>query len=228
MCFSPEASFTAAALLVVAGYFTTKNALKKNYLFLAIIPFIFAFQQFIEGIVWTLLIDNSKNTDALQSAKYAYLTFALSIWPVWIPLSLFAIEPNPRRAKYLKVLLMIGIIYSLIMLTNLFLLWPSQDVTVNIVNHSLQYDYPIHYIPLFSIFYFLPTILSPLLSSIKGINLLGIGYIITLGVAHYFYHTVFVSVWCFFAAIVSISIYFFIRNASTDYSKRLNENEIEK
>ena len=54
MCFSAEASFAVAAVLLPAGVYGTSIVATKRpaYLPLAITPIIFSFQQFAEGLVW--------------------------------------------------------------------------------------------------------------------------------------------------------------------------------
>ena len=75
MCFSPAASFTAAALLSVAGSAAViKNYKVKKALPIAIIPLIFAIQQAIEGMLW-LNIQGSGGYTLLFT--YLFLFFAL-------------------------------------------------------------------------------------------------------------------------------------------------------
>jgi hypothetical protein len=54
MCFSAEASFGLSVALLSGGVYCVKNAFSKNRLLLpvAIIPLLFAIQQFSEGWVW--------------------------------------------------------------------------------------------------------------------------------------------------------------------------------
>jgi hypothetical protein len=61
MCFSPEASFAAAGVLVSAGVCCVRGAWVKDraYLPLSVVPLFFATQQFCEGLVW-LGLGNSR------------------------------------------------------------------------------------------------------------------------------------------------------------------------
>lgn len=54
MCYSATASFATAAFLIPTGIYTTYIAYKKHptYIFLALIPLFFAFQQLMEGMIW--------------------------------------------------------------------------------------------------------------------------------------------------------------------------------
>lgn len=55
MCFSAEASFAAAALLVPAGAIGIRRAYQsdRRYLAFAALPVYFGLQQLFEGLVWT-------------------------------------------------------------------------------------------------------------------------------------------------------------------------------
>ncbi|WP_420856726.1 DUF6629 family protein [Sulfuriflexus mobilis] len=54
MCFSATASFTASALLLPVGVYCLHEArqAKKPYWLLAVMPLLFAIQQFLEGQRW--------------------------------------------------------------------------------------------------------------------------------------------------------------------------------
>lgn len=51
-----------------------------------------------------------------------------------------------------------------------------------------------------------------LLSSRKGVRILGVMNIIFAALSRMMYWVTFDSVWCFFAAILSVGIYFFLRS----------------
>lgn len=55
MCFSAQASFTAAALLLPAGAVGVYKAYRthRRYMAICALPFLFGLQQLFEGLVWT-------------------------------------------------------------------------------------------------------------------------------------------------------------------------------
>jgi hypothetical protein len=61
---------------------------------------VFALQQAAEGIVW-LTMDASAHATLHHAAVFAFLAFALVIWPTWVPWSLRADERNTARRKWL-------------------------------------------------------------------------------------------------------------------------------
>ena len=83
MCFSAEASFGAAALLVPSGAYCLRSAVRKmpRWLPLAAVPLVFGIQQCSEGLVWVGL---GRDDAALtREASLVYLFFALTFWPCW-------------------------------------------------------------------------------------------------------------------------------------------------
>lgn len=85
MCFSAEASFAAAAVLVPAGAITVHGAYRTNgkYLAIAALPLFFGLQQLFEGLVWT---GNALSSDSMvERYSMAYMFFSWLAWPVWVP-----------------------------------------------------------------------------------------------------------------------------------------------
>ncbi len=56
MCFSPEASFTASAVITTVGIISLKKSQNTESKIMACIPLFFGLQQFAEGVVWLSLL----------------------------------------------------------------------------------------------------------------------------------------------------------------------------
>lgn len=205
MCFSTEASFAAALVLGSAGGITLKNSPSTSYFFLAAIPFIFALQQLSEGFVWLHFSQGMGSQFMFNNAQRAFLIFAFLVWPIWIPLSLAAVEKIYWRRILLILLLISGIILS----TLNFLAALHQEISVKIINKSLQY---IGQVPSQTFAYPLIILLPCFLSSLKNIWIYGVVIALSYLAADYFYTVNFVSVWCFFAAIASLSVYKIVKD----------------
>ena len=220
MCFSAQASFAAAGALSIMSLLSIKQAHTKQIVPIALTPLFFGIQQACEGIVW-LTINNGDTTSLLHLIfMYAFLFFAGVFWPTWVPLSLYFVEKAYKRKRLLLMLTGVGVIVSLLFLYS----WVLQTTGVVVINHHL--DYPVNNYPfgitdqLYSTIasyalsgaYSIVTLLPFFISSLPCIRLLGI--IIGIGelIAYTFYLMAFPSVWCFFAAICSLLIYFVIRN----------------
>jgi hypothetical protein len=210
MCFSAQASFIASGGLVMIGILTMRIVKDRSLLPIAIVPFMFGLQQFSEGLIWLGQgIDGAEDLLWYRLATWIFLMFAYCTWPVWIPLSMWAAEKNEQKTKYLGVLTLFG---GCIAGFNLY--WGlSHDTQVKVVNHSIQYITPssdelnlaIKYL------YTIPALLPFFISSVRGIWGMGAGVAIGFVVANWIYYETFASVWCFYAAVVSLYLYQVIR-----------------
>jgi hypothetical protein len=203
MCFSATASLVAGTALSATGAVTLSKA-KKNEIPLASIPLLFGIQQLIDGVVWL-----SFGMPVLNAiAAHGYALFAFVWWPVFVPLALLAIEPDHTRRDIMKALALVGAAVSLFFLY--FIL--SGTVTAKILNDCVAYGTP-HPYPFGSLaFYLLATCAPFFVSSNKILNMFGGVLLASFAIAAWFYFETFTSVWCFFAAVMSLIIYWYFEN----------------
>jgi hypothetical protein len=213
MCFSTEASFTAALFLGAAGGLTLKNTSSRSQFFIAAIPLLFAIQQFSEGLVWLYLSHHIGSHDLFINAERAFLTFAFLVWPIWIPISFALIEPVTWRRMLLFVNLYCGLALSILNLTYAM----REDISVQVVNHSLQY---IGHIPEQGNIYPLIVMLPIFLSSLKNVWIYGLLIVMSFAIADYYYTSTFTSVWCFFSAIVSLFVYKIVKDNQFSFEQK--------
>jgi hypothetical protein len=211
MCFSSGASFTAGVVLTAIGILAIKKTNHKSQLLFASIPFIFGVQQFAEGILWLSL--PKENYFVLKKiATYVYLFFAHVLWPLWVPIAILLIEKIRTRKTFQKMLVAIGIVTSLYLAYCL----STYNVTAKIEGHHINYI--LEYSDLMNNFwiflYALATIAPPFFSHIKRMWVLGITILVSYLITQLFYENYILSVWCFFSSIISILIYFFVKEIS--------------
>ena len=128
------------------------------------------------------------------------------LWPIVSPLAIYLLEPQRKNRRVLSVFILTGIA------TACYLLWfvfhfPHH---VTVVHHSIQYHIK-KFSTLTGVFYMGSTYAPYFFSSHKGVRILGVLNIIFAAIARYLYWKTFDSVWCFFAAALSVGIYFFLR-----------------
>ena len=201
MCFSATASFVAGSALSAVGVITIKKTKRKAEIPFAMIPLLFGIQQIIEGVVWLSFGSSLLNI----IATYAYSLFSHVLWPIFVPLSVGLLETVPWRKKVLLVFQFIGMAVGLYLLYFLV----KFPITSRVINESIVYDSPHFYLILVLIFYFAATCISSLFSSHKIINVFGVAALLSAAVAYGFYAQSFISVWCFFAAILSVIVLFY-------------------
>ena|SRR3989338_3119932 len=206
MCFSATASFVAGTALSVVGVATIKKAKRKAELPFAAIPLLFGIQQLIEGVVWLSFSNSALNV----VSTYAYSMFSHVFWPIFVPIAILLLEKDPVRKKILRVFTGVGLAVGIFLLYFIF----QDGIISQVVNKSVLYNSPHLYLPLVLTLYVLATCVSFLISSDKIINIIGIVMLASFTIAGLFFSTTFISVWCFFAAILSfiIFIYFYRRN----------------
>jgi hypothetical protein len=212
MCFSAQASFGLSAILLPAGVYCIHRAIatKRMRLFLAVIPLIFSVQQFCEGLVWTGL--DHGNPELARNAAMVFLYFALAFWPFWIPFCAFVLEPPSTKKWILGGItlagLFIGAMLYVPVLMDPTLLEPQP------LNHSIHYDiggsaaFRLMAFEWWQLMYVIVVASPPIVAPSRGFFIFGIAIVVTAAVSHVFCWYASASVWCFFAAILSIYLCF--------------------
>lgn len=221
MCFSAEMSFAASAVLTVSGAVAIKKVTSKAWLLFACIPFLFAAQQFAEGMLW-LSYSHAAFEKLRHAWVIAFLVFAQVIWPVWVPLSLLSIETIPSRKKLLKFILAVGAMLSAYVAIGLFI-FPVDGYPES---HHIKYElgFPLSDSFIAAAFYFTATVLSCVVSSAKRMTMLGLIILGSYILARIFFNGYTISVWCFFAAIISVTVIYVIHFAKPVSSGRTNRS----
>ena len=207
MCFSASASFGASVVLGAIGVVTLTKVKEPAQVPFAVIPMLFAVQQLSEGLLWMGLSDPGQGSWE-NYPIYIFLVFAQLIWPVWIPFSVLLLEEVRFRRRILAVLMTVGFSLSAYLLYCIF----NYDVTAEIVSGHIRYtlSFPIELAALSSVLYFLSTVVSLFISGVKRMPVLGTAILLSLILTRLFLVDYFISVWCFFAALLSLAILFII------------------
>jgi len=210
MCFSAEASFAGGVIISAIGIATIRKVHKPSQILFATIPLFFGFQQITEGLLWvTLPLTEYENLRHIST--YTFLIMAQVIWPVMIPLSVLFMEESEKKKKILFTLLITGaslsVYYSFCLLT--FNVFPQ------IQGYHIFYDnnFPKSLSILSFIIYLIATITPLFVSSIKRTHMLGILMTLSCLVTGIFFTQFLLSVWCFFAALISGVIYWILSDS---------------
>jgi hypothetical protein len=220
MCFSAQASFTSGAVISAIGVATMSKVKRPEQRLFAVIPLLFAFQQFAEGVLWVTL--RSGGHEALQNiATHIYLVTALIIWPMMVPLSMWFMETVKTRRKILVGLMAAGGVVSLFYTVCLI----SLSVYPEIQSFHIVYvnNFPGTPLGIGLGFYAAATIAPLFVSSIRRMWLFGILIATSFVVTGIFYAEYLTSVWCFFAALISVSIYWVLIESRSASSLLTNE-----
>jgi hypothetical protein len=212
MCFSASASFAATGVVSVAGVAALGSAKKPSHLLLGAIPLFFAVHQFAEGVLW-LALSGGEHAAWRQPAMFTFLIVGRVVWPFWIPLAILGVEEDPARRKVLWALLSLGV--SLAVAETYGLL--AYPVSASIAGQHVQYrlDSPLPFRWAVDTCYVLVTVLPPFASSIRLTRTLGMLVLVSFIVSKIFYYQYFISVWCFFAALISAMVVAVVRRSRT-------------
>jgi Family of unknown function (DUF6629) len=210
MCFSATANFTGSAVLGVIGVATLAEVKHRRELLFAAMPCLFALHQFTEGFVW-LGINGKLSPTAMHGAAAAYVLYAQGLLPFLLPLSVLLIEPTRRQRRRMAVFLALGSALALYILWGLMM----DPLQVYAVGHSIVYNNALTTTKPVAVLYVIATCGALFFSGFRDLVLLGwlnlIGLLIVMVVKSY----AFISIWCAYAAVVSVVIYFFFRRSTS-------------
>jgi hypothetical protein len=207
VCFSATASFAAAGLTGVAGAAALSSA-TRSQIWVGAIPLLFAVHQFAEGVLW-LALSGDAAASWSRPAMFTYLTVARVVWPAWVPLAILALEPERGRRRALSALLVLGAGLSLLEVYAL----GAYPVGASIEGRHVDYRIdtpPVLRWPM-DIAYLLTTVLPPFVSGSRTVRIAGVALLAALVISKIFYYRYFASVWCFFAALISVGLVLALR-----------------
>jgi hypothetical protein len=206
MCFSATADFTGSVVLGAIGVATLREVKDRRELLLAALPGLFALHEFIEGFVW-LGIDGSVSQQLGHNAGAAFMLFAQGLLPFVLPLSVYLIEPTKRQRRRMLGFVILGGLLALYLDWGLI----AYPLTISMQSHSILYVNVITNTTLVAVLYVIATCGSLFFSGFRRLVQLAwanlAGLLIVMMVKRY----AFTSVWCAYAAVVSVIIYFFFR-----------------
>jgi hypothetical protein len=216
MCFSAEASFTSGAVITAIGIATLTRVKKPDQIPFAAIPLIFGIQQCAEGVLWLTLKSGTAGT--LQTtAMYVFLITALAIWPAMIPFSIRLLETGAQRRKILAVLMALGGIVSLFYAWCLIFYHAHPEIQSFHINYVT--DFPGALVMAAFVVYLVVTILPLFVTSVKKMWMFGILIAVSCLVTGIFFAQYLTSVWCFFAAAISIAIFWILSSMNSEKEK---------
>jgi len=206
MCFSAAGSFAVSGLLSGVGAMSFRRKVLPPYGMVAAIPFLFAIQQAAEGVVW-LTTPRSSDTEIQRIAATIFLSCALIVWPVWLSFALRRVERVPERRRILGALGWAGVVVAV----TASALLARRPPEVAIAGHSIHYDRAgggssAALNALLILIYIVPTVVPFFVSTMRLARTIGATLIISLIVTAFAERDALTSVWCFFAALLSVLI----------------------
>jgi hypothetical protein len=202
MCFSATANFVGSGIIAGVGVATLTRVKDPRETLFASMPLLFAVHQLIEGFVW-LGLDGLMSEAVLNGTAAGYMLYAQGLLPILLPLSVLLIEPNPSRRKWIWPFVALGVALGI------YILWAltAFDTEVYLRDHSIAYYNPGTSHGAVATFYVIATCGSLFFSGYRYLVGLGALNLVGLLLVLIFKAYAFTSLWCAYAAIVSVLIY---------------------
>ena len=202
MCFSANAKFIPSAANAAVRVATLSHVRQPRAVLFAAVPLLFALHQFTEGFVW-LGIDSDIRPDAKGHVVFLFVLYAQGILPFLMPLAVLLMEPSGWRRTVVASLTIVGAVLCGYVFYGLI----ADETHVRVVDHSLNYDNARTSTWWVARLYVIVTCGSLIASSHRVVMWFGLlnlaGVVVTLIVKSY----AFTSIWCLYAAIISVMIY---------------------
>lgn len=202
MCFSATASFVASGVLATIGVATLRHVREPRALLFAAVPLLFAGHQFCEGLVW-LAFHGMLGRVALDHAVLLFMLYALGVLPTLMPAAVALMEPPGWRRIAIVGLTIAGAFVCAWNIAGLILF----PIHAFVEHFSIAYRNAMTSNMIVSVVYILATCGALLLSSHRVVRTYGVVNVVGLTIVHLVKGYAFASVWCFYAAILSVMLY---------------------
>ena len=201
MCFSAAASFTAGTFLLGLGALTLKSVRRPREVPFATIPLLFAIQQFTEGVIWLTFSYDAPQVNVVMTHVYSFFSHVL--WPIYVPVAVLLIEPPGWRRRPLLAFVAVGVAVGAYLLYILV----AYPVVSRPIGQHIEYVSPHFFAATVMTLYLISITFSLFLSTHRAVRVFGVLALLSFAAAYFFYATWFISVWCFFAALLSAVVY---------------------
>ncbi len=211
MCFSATANFVGSGVLGAVGAVTLTKVKHRRELLFAALPILFAVHQFIEGFVW-LGLDGILSPMVAHDMGAAFMLYAQGLLPFLLPLSVLLFEPDRKSRRRMLPFLVIGAA------TTLYILWAltAYPTQVYVKGNSIVYINQATNNTAVAVLYVIATCGSLFFSQVRTMVIFGAANLTILLVVMEFKRYAFTSLWCAYAAVVSVIILAYFWKSSAD------------
>ncbi|MBH9536509.1 MULTISPECIES: DUF6629 family protein [Novosphingopyxis] len=213
MCFSAEMNFVAAAGIGAVGLATMRHVKHPREVLLAAMPLLFALHQFTEGFVW-LGLTGRINAMARDNTAFLFVLYAQALLPFLMPLSVWLLERQTWRRWVIGALTLLALGFSCYMTYSVV----GFENCTYVEQNSIVYRNPRAESLWTGAIYILVTCGSLVLSGNKVVRWFGVLNLIGLSIVAAVKEYAFSSVWCFYAAVLSVMLYFMFRQDRIRYA----------
>ena len=166
-------------------------------------------------MIWLTFRYEAPQLNTVMTHVYSFFSHVL--WPAYVPVAVLLIEPPGRRRRALLVFVTAGVAVGAYLMYFLI----AFPVVSRTIGQHIEYVSPHFFAAAVMTLYLLSTAFSPILSTHRTVQVFGVLALLSFAAAYAFYATWFISVWCFFAALLSSVVYlhFLLRGAAAPHAR---------
>lgn len=206
MCFSAQADLVAGTVVAAVGTGALRQVRHPSERALATLPVLLGAHLLVEAVVWWGVTGRvAASTGRL--AMWAYLGFALCVLPVYVPLTVRAVEADVGRRRALSFLAAAGAVLAAIYLGAMV----RGPVDVRIEGHHLAYGLDLAHGGLAAAVYAAIGCGAPILSGSRRLQGFGVANLVAVAALTWLQSSTLTSLWCAWAAVTSVAIVVHLR-----------------
>ena len=149
----------------------------------------------------------ARTSNVKQAMTYVYSVFSHVLWPMYQPFAVGLLEAVRWRKRTLYAFEAAGVSVGLYLLYSLV----TRPMVAEVVGKHIAYASPHFYLLPVMVLYVAATCVSCFFSSHGFVTLFGVLALLSFITAYIVHVEALVSIWCFFAAILSLLIYVHLR-----------------
>lgn len=207
MCFSPEADLAVGAIAIAIGSDALRHVGARKQIPFAAIPLLLGLHQVTEAFVWWGLQGHVAHT-VERVALWIYLLFALAALPAYLTIAVSLVERSPFRRNVIWAFTGLAVAVSTVLAVAMF----RGPLGSAIEGRHIDYDVSsLQHGGQLTALYVVATCGALLASSYRDLEIIGALNLVATPVLAWLTLSGFISLWCFWAAIVSILIALHLR-----------------
>ncbi len=194
-------------LVAGIGVDALRHIREPKQILLASLPLMFGLHQLDEAFVW-LGLQGHVSESIERVGIWVYLIFALAALPAIVPVAVFAVEPSAARRKLIGAMAALGIAVGVSLGVAVF----RGSVNAAIDGRHIAYDVSsLHQGGRLTALYVVAGCGALLLCTYRDIALVGMLNLVAVPILMWMTVSGFISLWCFWAAIVGVLVNFHFR-----------------
>jgi hypothetical protein len=207
MCFSPDADAVVGGIVVVIGVDALRHVREPKQILFASLPLLFGLHQIDEAFVWWGL-QGHVSESIERVGVWIYLLFALAALPALVPLAVLSVERVQARRRLIASFAILGIAVGVSIGVAVFrgsvnAAIDGRHIAYNVSALSQGRD--------LTALYVVAACGALLACSYRDIAALGLLNLVAVPILMWLTVSGFISLWCFWAAIVSVVVDFHLR-----------------